>query len=127
MEWPGNIKAVLITRENPKGTISVSDLEMAGLLLHYLVLEQVVVLRHEHIGAFCDNTPTVSWAAKLASKRSRIAGQLFRALAVWQRVQRSLLLVTISITRKDNDMEDASLRSFGGGAAWTEAVLTDNA
>ena len=128
VEWPDDIKAALVTRENPSGTISVSDLEMAGLLLHYLVLEHVVDLCHEHVGAFCDNTPTVSWAAKLASKRSRIAGRLLRALALRQRVQRSSPLITVSIAGVDNDMADASSRSFGGGgSAWAEAGLTDDA
>ena len=37
VEWLDNIKASLITRNNPNRTISVSNLEMAGLLLHYLV------------------------------------------------------------------------------------------
>jgi len=128
VEWPDDIKAALITRDNPNGTISVSDLEMAGLLLQYLVLEWLKALRHEHVGAFCDNTPTVSWAAKLASKRSRIAGRLLRALAIRQRVQRSSPLITVSIAGKDNNMADASSRSFGGeGTAWAEAGLTDDA
>ena len=74
VEWPGDIKAALVTRDNLTGLISVSGLIMAGLLLHYLVLEQLVALRHKHVGAFCDNTPTVSWAAKLAFKRLRVVG-----------------------------------------------------
>ena len=108
VEWPDDIKMALITREHPDGSLSVCDLEMAGLLLHYLVLEHVVALRHQHIGAFCDNTPTVSWEAKLASKHSQIAGRLLRALALRQRVQRSSPLVTVSIAGKENDMADAS-------------------
>ena len=82
VEWPDDIKAALVTRDNQNRTISMSNLEMVGLLLHYLVLEQLVALQHEHVRAFCDNTPTVSWSAKLASKQSRIAGRLLRALAV---------------------------------------------
>ena len=34
VEWPEDIKAALITRENPNGTVSVSNLEMGSLLIH---------------------------------------------------------------------------------------------
>ena len=127
VEWPGDVQDNLVSDRNRGGTISVSDLEMAGLLLHYIVLEYLAVLRHKRIGAFCDNTPTVSWAAKLASKRSRIAGGLLRALALRQRVQRSSPLITLSIAGVDNIMADVSSRSFrGGGGAWARANLSDN-
>ena len=82
VEWPNDIKAALVTQDNPNRMISVSDLEIVGLLLQYLVLEGLRALWHKHVGEFCDNTPTVLWAAKLASKRSRIAGRLLRALAI---------------------------------------------
>ena len=123
--FPPEIQREFITRENPKGSISISDLEMAGLLLHYIVLEYIVDVRHKHVGAFCDNTPTVSWAAKLASKRSRCGGRLLRALALRQRVSRSSPLLTVSIAGVDNDMADIASRSFkGGGAIWK--IATDD-
>jgi hypothetical protein len=64
------------------GTITNSDLEMAGMLLHFLVLEHVVALRHVHVAAWCDSTPTVSWTNKLSSSRSSLAGRLTHALAL---------------------------------------------
>ena len=82
VEWLDDIRAALVTQDNPNRTIYVSDLEMAGLLLQYLMLKWPRALRNEHVGAFCDNTPTVSWAAKLVSKQSRIAGRLLQALAI---------------------------------------------
>ena len=92
------------------------------------MLEHVVALGHKHVGTFCGNTPTVSWAAKLVSKRSRIAGRLLQALALRQWVQRSSWLVTILIAGADNNMADASSCLFqGGDLAWAEAGLTDNA
>ena len=36
LEWPADVQENLVTDQNPTGTISVSDLEMAGLLLHYI-------------------------------------------------------------------------------------------
>ena len=80
VEWPLDIQQQTVSFDNPGGTITNSDLECAGLLLHIMVLESIVDLIYKHIGAYCDNTPTVSWAARLASKRSRIAGRLLRAL-----------------------------------------------
>ena len=101
---------------------------MAGLVLHYLVLKQLVMLRHKHVGEFCDNTPTVSWAAKLASKQSQVAGRLLRALAIQQQVQQSSPIMTISIAGKDNDMVDALSWLFRvGDMAWAEVGVTDNA
>ncbi len=41
MEWPDDIKASLVLFTNPRGTITNSDLEMAGLLLLWLVVEAV--------------------------------------------------------------------------------------
>ena len=49
-----------MTWENPKGTITNSDLEMAAELLGWLVLEGTVPLRHKHAGLCSDNPATVS-------------------------------------------------------------------
>ena len=42
--WPMPIHNDLVSFQNPSGTISNSDLEMAGMLLHYLVLKQLAPL-----------------------------------------------------------------------------------
>lgn len=63
VEFPAHVQARMVSTENPGGTMTNLDLEMAGLLLHWLVLEELVMLRHEPVGAFCDNIPTVAWAA----------------------------------------------------------------
>ena len=73
LEWPEDIHQNMVSFMNPGGTITNSDLEMAAMLVHYLVLEHLVDLRHVHVAAWCDNTPTVSWTNKLSSSRSRIA------------------------------------------------------
>ena len=88
---------------------------MARLLLHYIVLEYLVDMRHQRIGAFCDNTSTVLWAAKPALKWSEIAGGLLQALALRQQVQRSSLLITLLIAGFNNVMADVSSQSFRGG------------
>ena len=49
--WPTAIRSALVSSQNPTGTISNSNLEMAGMLLHYLILEHLAPLRHVHVTA----------------------------------------------------------------------------
>ena len=114
LEWPVDVQEDLVTDKYPDSIISVLDMEMAGLLLHYIVLEYLVDMWHQCIGVFCDNTPTVLWAAKLASKRSRIAGGLLRALELRQQVRWSSLLITLLIAGVNNVIADVSSQSFRG-------------
>jgi hypothetical protein len=77
LEWPDDIRQQVVLFDNPSGTITNSDLEMVGMVLHYLVLEHLVALKHVYIAVWCDsNTPTVSWTNKLSSSKSAIAGCL---------------------------------------------------
>ena len=80
--WRNSIRAALVSFQNPCSTISNSDLEIAGLLFHYLVVEHLALLHHVHVATWCDNTPTVSWTNKLSASRSPITGCLTRALAM---------------------------------------------
>ena len=76
-EWPDDIKADIITDDNPKGRITNSDLECAGLLLLWLIMEDVCPLESgDHTALFSDNQATVSWVERRASKSSEVAGQL---------------------------------------------------
>jgi hypothetical protein len=111
--WPPDIQAALVSVSNPTGTISNSDLEMAGLLLHYLVLECLADLKHVHVAAWCDNTPTVSWANKLNSSKSRVAARLVRALALRIQANAASPLITVSIAGIHNTMADVASRAFG--------------
>jgi hypothetical protein len=51
VEWPEDIGNNVVSFDNPSGTITNSDLEMAGMLLHFLVLEHLVHLKHVHVAA----------------------------------------------------------------------------
>lgn len=56
IEWHDNIKADLVTTQNPKGQINDSDLEMARPLFLFSIMEQVrPSLLHTHYGLFSDN------------------------------------------------------------------------
>ena len=96
---------------------------MAGMLLHYLVLEQLAPLHHAHITAWCDNTPTVSWTNKLSTSRSPIAGHLTRALAMRIHVNEASPLTSLSITGVDNTMADTASCTFHRNTA-TELTFT---
>ncbi len=62
LQWPADITNDLVTFKNPRGRITNSDLEMAGLLLLWLCLEGVAPdSAHKHIALFGDNSPTASW------------------------------------------------------------------
>jgi hypothetical protein len=112
--FPSDIEARIVSDKNPTGDITNSDLEMAGVLLQWLILEQCAptALAHTHVGIFCDNTPTVAWTSRLHSSKSKTAGFLLRALAVRQHVNRVSPLTTISIAGENNQMADVASRSF---------------
>ncbi len=115
MPWPKDIQEALISADNPTGTLTINDLEMAGVLLHWLVLERIVPhcnLHHTHIGIFCDNRSTVSWSYKLRSKASVVAQHLLRALSLRQHHHRSSPLMCAPIAGNDNRMADVASRSF---------------
>lgn len=117
LEWPQDIRDRLVSFANPTGDISNSDLEMAGLLAHYLVLEHLVDLQFTHVAAWSDNTPTVSWANKLSSSKSMVASRLVRALALRLRANRASPLITLSISGPENVMADVASRCFGKHSA----------
>ena len=110
--------ARLVTADNPVGDITISDLEMAAEVLGFLVLEACTPLRWKHVGVCSDNTATVAWQRRGASKRSAIANRLLRVLAIRQRVNRASPLVTRHLAGVRNHLGDIPLRSFGYKAEW---------
>ena len=112
LQWPDDISSDLVSFDNPSGTINNSDLEMAGLLLLWLCIEGVAPdLAHKHIALFSDNSPTVSWVNKMASKKSKIAAQLVRALALRLNVKQSCPLTLVHIPGIKNALTDIPSRS----------------
>ena len=62
MRWPPDITSSVISDRNRHGKITNSDLEMAGLLLLWLMIEHICEsLTEKRIALFSDNSPTVSW------------------------------------------------------------------
>ncbi len=87
---------------------------MAGLLFLWLCVEAIVPdLAHKHIALFSSNLPTVSWVNKMASRKSHIAAQLVRALALCLNVQKTCPLTPVHIPGVENALTDIPLQSFG--------------
>jgi hypothetical protein len=115
------ISSQVVSDTNPRGNLTNSDLEMAAVLLHYMVLQQEVDLRYVRAGVFSDNTPTVAWSKRMADKsQSLTAGRLLRGLAAMQRATSAGPLTVASIPGKQNDMADVASRSFN-----TDTLIPD--
>ena len=116
---PEEIKKDLGSTKNPKGRITNSDLEMAGLLLLFLVMKAICPkLRETFSALFSDNSPTMRWARRLAAKGSLVAGQLLRALALRIKARRTSPLTPQHISGTKNRMTDIPSRSFGSVKKW---------
>jgi hypothetical protein len=106
-EWPPDIKSSIRLDTNPTGSLTNSDLEMAGVLLLWLVMEKVCHPRQEkRVALFSDNSPMVSWVTRLASQRSLVAEHLVQALALRLKSSRTCPLTALHS------------RSFGSNPAW---------
>ena len=118
MQWPQHISDSIISYDNPNGSITNSDLEMAGLLMLWLVMEDVCDVRNAHVALFSDNSPTVHWVQRLAAKNSNVAIQLIRALALRLQLAEASPLIPLHIAGVDNAMTDIPSRSFGSEKKW---------
>jgi hypothetical protein len=119
LQWPLTVTQNVVSDQNPAGGITNSDLEMAGLLLLWLVMEEVCpTVTNAHVALFSDNSPTVHWVQRLAAKHSMVAMQLIRALALRLQITRTSPLVPLHIAGVDNAMTDIPSRSFGSEPKW---------
>ena len=98
---------------------------MAGLLLQYLILEQLVDMTGIHSAAWCDNTSAVSWTVRMNSNKSTVGQQLTRALAMRLIVNQSSHLAALSIAGADNNLADLASCSFKQTGAKGNYDLSD--
>ena len=78
LPWPDDVKANVNPR-NSKGRLTNSDLECAGLVLLWLVMEEVLPLEQaavSHVALFSNNQPTVSWVGHFEARGSLVVDQL---------------------------------------------------
>jgi hypothetical protein len=119
LQWPKDITDNVEFNSNPNGTITNSDLKMAGLLIIFLVMEEIVCnLTEANITLFSNNTPTVSWVTCLASWHSIIAANLVAALALRLKKLRCCPLTPQHIKGKENTITGIPSRLFGSVPQW---------
>jgi hypothetical protein len=111
LEWPADIKQAVLNTIAKKGRyLTNSDLELAGLLFLWLVIEDVCdITPGTHIALFSGNSPTVSWVRWLAARGSWVTGNLIRALSLRLKVRQA---------GKHNALTDIPSRSFGSEPRW---------
>jgi hypothetical protein len=81
-EFPEDIAREVVLVDMPKGQLTNSDLELAAEVLAVGVALEQVNAKHTPLGRRCNNTPTVSWVDRMASKfKSPTAGCLLQGLA----------------------------------------------
>ena len=75
-KWPTDIMPNLSTSHSPDSYITNSNVEATRLLMHYLVLEAIVDLRHKHVACWCNNALTITWMRKSLSTRFKVGQQI---------------------------------------------------
>jgi ribonuclease HI len=77
-QWPTHI-----VHRYRAAKITNSDLEMAGILAAWFVLEACSSLQHTSATIYSDNSPTVSWTQSLISRSEKpTSARILRALAM---------------------------------------------
>jgi hypothetical protein len=108
-QWPDHIN-----KRYREAKITNSDLELAGVLVAWFILESCTcTLRHAAATIFSDNSPTVSWTQSLMSRSEQpTSARLLRALAMRARSLESQVPTVLHWAGKNNRPADAASRSF---------------
>jgi len=88
LKWPQYIIDRLVTSDNPDGTISNSDLELAGGLLHLEALSQTFDIRERTVLSKTDNLNTLFWQRKGSATTEKVPAHLLRMFGIHQRYHR---------------------------------------
>lgn len=110
-KWPKDIVDNLVTEDNPKGTITNSDLELAGGLLHLDVIAHCLDVRERTIVSKTDNLATLYWERKGSATNASVTHQLLRLFGIHQRFHRYIPRHDY-ISGPSNPLADDSSRLF---------------
>lgn len=111
LEWPQYIVDRLITDKNPRGTLTNSDLELAGGLLHLEALVQTFDTRERTILSKGDNLNTTFWERKGSTSTDKPPAYLLRLFGLHQRYHRYVPRFDY-ISGPSNPVADALSRDF---------------
>lgn len=109
-EFPPCIRDQLVSWSNPTGTITNSDLELAGTIAQHDILAQAADIRECSIATFTDNTPAQAWQHKGSTTTTGPAAYLLRLQALHQRHYRYLPLVNYIPGPANSMADDCSRR-----------------
>lgn len=128
--FPPDIANNVISDDNPTGSITNSDLELAAEVFAIgIILERATTIKHKTVGTLCDNSPTVSWIERMASKSIfPTAGRLLRGLAYMLHNVHAGGVITVHVKGTDNIMADLASRPTKAMATFAPAhtSLTDS-
>ncbi len=112
LPFPQDIQDDVITETNPAGSITNSDLELAAEVMAIgIILENTPAIKHKTIGTLCDNSPTVGWIDRMASKSMfPTAGRLLRGLSYMLYNKQAGGVITIHVDGVSNVMADIASR-----------------
>jgi hypothetical protein len=86
--FPLSIQQNLVSFTNPTGTVTNSDLELAGVIAHQDVVAQQFDIRESTTATLCDNTPAVFWSRKGSTTTLKAPAYLLRLASLHQRFHR---------------------------------------
>jgi hypothetical protein len=81
---PDDLQAAVVTEDNPHGTITNSDLELAATILQEALLGKFDIAE-QTILTGCDNTPAVTWRHKGSNSLDGASAYLLRVASLLQR------------------------------------------
>ena len=111
LKWPEFITRLLVTDENPDGTITNSDLELAGGLIHLEAIAQSFDVRERTVVSKGDNLNTTFWERKGSTTCNSPPAYLLRLFGMHQRYHRYLPRFDY-IAGLSNHVADALSRDF---------------
>ena len=108
---PIHLQRQMLTDENPDGTLTNSDLKLAGTVGQEAVIVAETDCRERTLATMCDNTPAVSWRRKGSTATTGPAAYLLRTSSVQQRQHRFVSLISY-LPGDWNGMADDASRRF---------------
>jgi len=109
--WPQWVRDALVSTSNPHGTISNSDLELAGGLMHLDCLAQTFDIRERTVLSRGDNLNTTFWERKGNTTTDSVPAFLLRLFGIHQRFHRYVPRFDY-LAGKSNLVADALSRDF---------------
>jgi hypothetical protein len=120
-QWPQYIVDHLIIEKNPNGTLTNSDLELAGGLIHLDALAQAFDFREQTALSKGDNLNTTFWERKGSTTTNKPPAYLLRLFGMHQRYHRYVPRFDY-LSGPSNHIADALSRDFH--LSWSQLIIS---